>query len=512
MGLDKLGEKQFLDLRQLFNNAEKKENQQPAPSAVQPDAAKLNEQVFTGNLQKEIILQKFKSPDFVKTEQETPVDYFDVDQAADELIKKHTEDGLFSDSLNTDALGEELAETAQTDPERAAALTDNILDKIDGGDKDELAQSFTESMTPAELREFAKTEKGKETLEQLKQHLDEGWTTGDEDATIARIETATKAADFQNSEQFKNLSPEAQIEVLNRFDANQGNNAAVDNLINLVTSGEFAKMPIESQRSVLQTYDNHKEDQVFVNVLKDTLAKPEFQALNAAQQAQVLSDLDKIADTETYKGEGGLFGHDVSDEDKTFLLDSLGNSSIYSAAHPNEVALRNTLDKITNGEIRVEAYSEAADPNTGGITLGYTYSEDVIYMNSHPDTQAFGANVFTDTLVHEVNHNQNPGGEHGTPDQFLNEYRAFYVGNDAVGNPPSADQQKDIIDNLLASYPDIKDLYDNNADFKKFIDDAQAGLDKTPPELLDPETVRQNLLDAGFSSDYLNTTGNVDNH
>lgn len=509
MGLDKLNENSALNLRKLFFKPVEKEQVSTENQSAPVNVSKLNETNFVGDLQKEILFQKFTGADFDVTNfknpaKEPPVDYFDVDSEADDLIKKYTEDGFFSDSLNSDDLGGALAEIARQDPAKAAALTDNILDKVDGGDKDEVAQSFVEAMSPEELREFAKTEQGKAVLEECRHHLDEGWTTGDEDATMARIDTAIKAADFQNSEQFKSLSPEAQQEVLSRLDANQGNNSATDNLINLATSGAFATLPIESQRAVLQAYDNHKEDEVFINGLKDTLAKPEFQSLNPAQQAQVLNDIDRIAATESYT--------DTDDTGKTYLLDNLGNTAIFSASHPNEVAVRNTLDKIASGEIRVETYSEAADPKTGGITLGYTYSNDVIYMNTHPDTQAFGANAFTDTLVHEVNHNQNPGGEHGTPDQFLNEYRAFYVGIDAIGNPPSAQRQDGIIQNLLDSYPDIKELYDNNANFKQFIDNARAGLTKTPPELLNPETMRQALVDAGFSSDYLNTPGNIDNH
>lgn len=509
MGLDKLSENNALNVNKLvFKPVEKVEIPVETQTIPISDSI-LQEANFTGNLQKEILLQKFQNNNpeavsFKNPADNAPVDYFDVAGDADALIGKYTEDGFLWDSLNHEGLGGELAEIAKNDPARAAALTDNILDKVDGGDKDEVAQSFIEAMSPEELRAFAATEEGKAALEQCRHHLDEGWTTGDEDDTIARIDTAIKAADFQNTEQFKNLSPEAQQEVLSRLDANQGNNAATDNLINLATSGEFANLSIEAQRAVLGAFDNHKEDALFVNALKDTLAKPEFQALNATQQAQVLNDLDRIASTESYT--------DTDDTGKNYLLDNLGNTSIFSAANPNEVAVRNTLDKIADGEIKVETYSEAADPKTGGITLGYTYSNDVIYMNTHPDTQAFGANIFTDTLVHEVNHNQNPGGAHGTPDQFLNEYRAFYVGIDAIGAPPSAQRQDAIIQNLLDSYPDIRELYDNNADFKQFIDDARAGFAENPPRLLEPEAMRQALLDAGFSSDYLNTPGNIDNH
>lgn len=74
--------------------------------------------------------------------------------------------------------------------------------------------------------------------------------------------------------------------------------------------------------------------------------------------------------------------------------------------------------------------------------------------------------------------------------------------------------QKDIIDNLITGYDAIKELYESDSQegkkFKEFIDNAKAGLDKTPPELLDPEKMREQL-DAIFDDDYLSNPGNIDN-
>ncbi len=474
----------------------------------------LSEKNFTANLQKEILFNKFNLPTVApKADAVEPIDYFEIDKQADDLIKKYTEDGfLWTEPLNTDDLGGELADIAKTDPDRAAALTDNILDKIDGGDKDELAQSFTESLSPSELREFAKTERGKELLGTLRQHLDEGVTWDDEDSTMARIDTAIKAADFEKSAEFKALSPEAQTEILNRLDSKQGNNAATDNLINLAKNADFAKLPVETQREMLKAFDNNKEDSVFTQGLITTAGKSEFQTLNPAQQAQVLDTLDKLADTESYKSGGG-----EEDAGRAYLLDHVGDTAILAANESGNAAVHNTLDKILSGEVKFEFYSTPSDPKTGATNFGKNNGNGVLQINIHPDANndaVWGANKFTDTIVHELNHQLNPDADHGTPEQFLNEYRAFYVGIDATDGTttPDAATQKGIIDNLLNVYPDIKDLYDNNEDFKKFIDAAKAGLDKTPPELLEPEAMRQALLDAGFDDDYLKKTGNTDNH
>lgn len=470
--------------------------------------SRLAESGFSAGLLRESLVQKLGALAGAKLEATTkpPIDYFEIDKSADELIKKHTKDGFFGDSLKTDDLGRELADIAKTDPDRAAALTDNILDKIDGGDKDELAQSFVESMSPEELREFAATDRGRELLGKLRHHLDEGITWGDERDAMRRIDNAIKAADLEKSAEFKKLSPETQREILSRLDANQGSDKATDNLIKLVKSSEFAALPAATQREILNASDKHKDDKVFIDGLIATAGKTDFKNLTEAQQKQVLGDFVRIADSDSYDDAG-------SDSNKAFLLDNLGNTSILSASEPGNTAVRNTLDKILNNEVTIELYSEAS--KNGRITFGTNNGNGELRINTHPDANndaAYGKNNFTDTIVHELNHQLNQGAEHGTPEQFLNEYRAFYVGIDAVDPTPDAATQRDIIDNLINGYPKIKELYDNNADFKKFIDDALAGLNETPPKLLDPEQMRQALVDAGFKDDYLQKTGNIDNH
>ena len=55
-----------------------------------------------------------------------------------------------------------------------------------------------------------------------------------------------------------------------------------------------------------------------------------------------------------------------------------------------------------------------------------------------------------DTLVHEANHFLNGKTSNGTPERFLDEFRAMVVGIEAAqGHPVSPQQQKKIIDELV---------------------------------------------------------------
>lgn len=485
----------------------------------QTSTTRVGEQAFQGTIRKEslnrILNRAFAEINAEKTaETKPPIDYFEIDKQADELIKKHTNDGFFGDSLDTDALGQELAGIAKTEPERAAALTDNILDKIDNGDKDEVAQSMVEAMSPAELRGYAGTDEGKKSLEQLRDHLLSGSVHGDERETAEKIDTAIKSAELEKSPEFKALDESVRQEILTRLENNATNEKAVDNLLNLVRDSSFQSLPADTQKAMLRAYDNRTEDTVFTDALRGMAAEPRFAALNATQQAGVIGDMDRFANTESYKGTNGFLGiggHNPSAEDKRYLLDTIGNVSVYSAENPGIRSVRNTLDKVVSGDIKFNAYNEPAED--GFITYGYA-DGNTITLNRHPDA-ARGIEGVVDTLVHEVNHILNPGTDAGTPERFLNEYRAWIAGIEASGETIDADTLRGILDNLGHSpngaYDHLRELYNDNAEFRAVIDEVYAGLGETPPRLVDAEQMRQLLLDAGFDSDYLNTPGNLDN-
>jgi hypothetical protein len=483
-------------------------------------ATKLNESNVAAVLKKLDLTNKLPGADSTaKTAAATatkPIDYFEIDKQADELIKKHTESGFLGigSNLNTDKLGNELAQIAKTDPEKAAALNDNILDKIAGNDKDNLAQSFVKSMSPTELRDFAANGKGKEALEQMKGHLLSGSVSGDDKKAAARIETAIKAAEFTKSPEFKTLSPEMQKEVTSRLDAVQGNKTATDNLINLSKNKDFQSLPTAVQKRMLEAFDKNTDDKLFNDNLIKLAGKSDFKGLSAAQQTGVVADVEKFATTASYKGkEGGIFGIGgvkVGDKEKVYMLNLVGDMSVYAKQNPTLTSVRNSLDKVLDGKIKMEAYSE---PAKDGFIIFGNASNNTIRMNMHPDAD-YGTAKTIDTFVHEINHITNGDTKSGTADRFIDEYRARIVGREAGGDTFDAAMQKEALDTLVKSgaYGHLKKLYEDNPDFAKVIDEAYAGLAKTPPVLTTPEELREKLVAAGFDSDYLKKPHNLDNH
>lgn len=92
--------------------------------------------------------------------------------------------------LDTEAVGKELAGIAVADPVEAKAVSVLVLDQIEGRDKDEVAQSFTENLSDKQLTDVAKNARGKELLETFKDHLLSGSVHGDERATAMRLTNA----------------------------------------------------------------------------------------------------------------------------------------------------------------------------------------------------------------------------------------------------------------------------------------------------------------------------------
>ena len=484
-----------------------------------------DERVFTASLQRfqldKLLADTTTTADvdanIPATSPEPEINYFDIDGQADELIAKHTDDVIFGigSDLDPNALGGELADIAKTEPERAAALTDNILDKIGGSDKDEIAQSFVESLTPGELREFAGTERGAALLGELKDHLLTGAVWGDERDTAARIDSAIQTAEFVQSNEFTRLSPEVQTAVLQRLDANEGNTAANENLMRLAGNVDFATLSDATQNRILDAFDKNKEDTVFTDGLTSIAGNQDFYGLTETQRAEVLTDMETFATTESYKGEeGGLFGiggRDVSTENKTYLLGLIAGTSVYSQQNPNLATVSNSLDKILSGEITMVGYYDDGDGKyTNGRASGNTMEMN-LYANRN---RSIGDQI--DTYVHEINHISNGNTDAGTPERFLDEYRARVVGREAGGRQFNADIERDSLTQLSVNggnaYGHLNDLYANNAQFRQVIDDALTKLNENPPVLTTPEQLRQNLLDAGFNSDYLNTPSNLDNH
>lgn len=110
----------------------------------------------------------------------------EAEQAAEALKKKHTS----WKGLDEEALGKELGEMTAKNPAAAAATVRAVMDKLDSGDKDDVAQAFAHATPKEKLRELAMTPDGTAALKTMSKELRAGWDTDDEKAMSFKLDTA----------------------------------------------------------------------------------------------------------------------------------------------------------------------------------------------------------------------------------------------------------------------------------------------------------------------------------
>jgi hypothetical protein len=286
-------------------------------------------------------------------------------------------------------------------------------------------------------------------------------------------------------------------------------------LIKLINDPGFMALNDASKETKL--LDAYSTDKDFAKGVDTLLASGNYGALGAADRAKVLGDVIKLRGTDSYK--------DASASQQQALVEIIGDISAQSAAHPTNTALRNTLDQVVNGKIKVGLYER--DPLPGGFINYGKANASGIYLNieARSRASAVATNEYVDTLAHEVNHKVNGITTAGTADRFLDEYRAAVVGTETAQHRSlTPAEQKGVLDNLVdgtnPDYAHLADLYKNDAKFKAAVDgmytafngtkDA-AGAVTTAPVTVSPEDARQRLRTAGNDSDYLKKAGNLDN-
>jgi hypothetical protein len=117
-----------------------------------------------------------------------PITETEAERRADEIIDNNGGKG----DLNTDNAGRDLAEIARQNPSDARAIAEKIYsdDRIEGGDRDEIAQSFTQALSDDELRNLAGTRDGQLLLREIETNLLDYPVHPDESADANRIRTA----------------------------------------------------------------------------------------------------------------------------------------------------------------------------------------------------------------------------------------------------------------------------------------------------------------------------------
>jgi hypothetical protein len=307
--------------------------------------------------------------------------------------------------------------------------------------------------------------------------------------------------------------------LMGAFNRHATDGAFTDRLVKLSNNPGLLALNDTSKEAKL--FERYGSDKAFAQGMDTLLGNAKYTGLSGADQAKVLGDMLKLADTKSYKDAGAAH--------KQAMVEIVGNISAFSAANPANTTLRNTVDKVVDGSVKLSLYERA--PFTSGGQTFYNWGQadaHGIELNIHKDVRSVAepSNQYIDTLAHEVNHKLNGVTTAGTPDRFLDEYRAAVVGREAaLGRTLTPAEQRAAVNNLVdgtnPDYAHLANLYNTDAKFKAGVDaitttlngstDAATGV-ATPAAAVTPEDARAKLLAAGNSSTYLNTAGNVDNH
>ncbi|MCI0412048.1 hypothetical protein L0222_04505 [bacterium] len=228
------------------------------------------------------------------------------------------------------------------------------------------------------------------------------------------------------------------------------------------------------------------------------------EGLNFEHRRQIGENLIRFAQTESYRG--------MNPDDRVQAQNIIFELSAHSVLNPNNAAARNTLNHLVNGTVPMGIGHRHNDRSDGFM------DNNTAYFNFE---RLGDRNEIVDTATHEVNHVLNGNTASGTRDRFLDEYRAWFVGDTAVdGNPPDAAQMRDVLDNLVldppggSGYDHLRRLYRNDPNLRAVVQTVRDRLAQDPPVITSPEELRLMLAQApgGQNSDYLNRQGNIDNH
>jgi hypothetical protein len=315
---------------------------------------------------------------------------------------------------------------------------------------------------------------------------------------------------------FHDVGPESRKAMLDAFGQHATDAAYTGRLANLVNDAGF--MALNDKTKEVDLLKAYGKDEQFAAGVDAVIAKSAYTGLAGADRAKVLDDVTRLTKTDSYK--------DADKAQRQEMVDAFGDIAIFSATHPDRVSIRNSMDRVLNGDIKLHVYRSAPELGADGQTYySWGYANDKgIYLNTDPTTRSVGGpGEITDTLVHEASHFINGPTSAGTADRFMDEYRSAVLGQEAkLGRTLTPDEQRRIVDNLVdgnnSAYSHLADLYNSDATFKQVIDDLRVTLDGSAsgtstvaPASVTPEQVRQRLLDAGITSDYLNKVPDLDN-
>ena len=319
------------------------------------------------------------------------------------------------------------------------------------------------------------------------------------------------------SDKFKKLDATVQAEAKRLYESLKSKPKAAKNLIELVKSDNFVDLRDSGiQFLLLKVFGNRNEDKVFREVIASLAGKDDFKAFDTKLRTKVIEDLDTFATQTSYTASK------LTDDDRTFLLEKIRKTSIFSGKTISNNVVRNTLNNLVSGNIPIEltnGKSKTCGDPAGGITFGCNIpGSKTVYINKDANDTEY--KDFIETLCHETNHALNSSVILPTYvlDNFLNEYRAHIVGKLGRGDLLTAALVKEFLDKLghdrtktPNSYVYLADFYEDKKfpDYKALIDQAYKDADKGT--IVDAAEMRRRLIAIKYGTQYVVGTNNTDN-
>ena len=251
------------------------------------------------------------------------------------------------DNLNTDNVGRELADIARQNPADAELITAEIYkdDRIKDGDRDEVAQSFTQALSDTDLEQLAGTREGQRLLKEIETNLHQYPVHGDEAADANRIRLALdRHGIFLGAGQ--GLYPEI-VDPVNLTHDPDASPEEVAAFVKMYPSSSFGR---EGYYAFIEALQEHQGDAEWLAGF--------YSALGAETTAQMISE---VLDPTTHQPPGG-YGTDpqFANAQAALVRDSL--ETLQKAGKLNQDGMNALVDSLRiNPYIATEIFARSTN-------------------------------------------------------------------------------------------------------------------------------------------------------
>lgn len=251
----------------------------------------------------------------------------------------------------------------------------------------------------------------------------------------------------------------------------------------LLHSEGFKSLPDSDQQLVRDTLAARRPgDERLAQALGQLMDSGKFKALKADEKTAVLSQMRNYPDSRVADNfvrlldkswfSGGFLQSGMSLDDKQRTLKMVGYLTTDTSG--DATIRQNTLNRLLSKDSDYNFRWEEMSPKDGWVTWGYRteglLGGNSITLNSHfmpagndPVNTADAKKVATNTLSHEVSHAVNDDHNRSTYQYLSEEYRAWYVGEQAEKRSPPSNLEavkrwEDFLNPSQDSYPGVDAL------------------------------------------------------